>query len=200
MDFAKYQGLTFMETQDKFIHMQFNRYWKEVQDIKYPVYRRMEFNSDRKRMSILLRDPQDGRLKLYIKGADSIILDRLDRNQINREVMKDTEDFLYKASVKGLRTLLMGMKIVEENDFKIFMEQVAIAESNVMQRDKLLATIYDNFEKDIVLLGATAVEDRLQDNVPQTINDLQEAGIKIWMLTGDKLETAENIGFSCRLL
>lgn len=49
-------------------------------------------------------------------------------------------------------------------------------------------------------MGATAVEDRLQDNVPETINDLQEAGIKIWMLTGDKLETAENIGYSCRLL
>jgi P-type E1-E2 ATPase len=49
-------------------------------------------------------------------------------------------------------------------------------------------------------LGATAVEDRLQDNVPETINDLQEAGIKIWMLTGDKLETAENIGYSCKLL
>lgn len=50
------------------------------------------------------------------------------------------------------------------------------------------------------MLGATAVEDRLQDNVPETINDLQEAGIKIWMLTGDKLETAENIGYSCKLL
>jgi P-type E1-E2 ATPase len=44
------------------------------------------------------------------------------------------------------------------------------------------------------------VEDRLQDNVPETINDLQNAGIKIWMLTGDKLETAENIGYSCKLL
>ena len=69
-----------------------------------------------------------------------------------------------------------------------------------MQRDKLLAQIYDKFERGLVLLGATAVEDRLQDNVPETINDLQEAGIKIWMLTGDKLETAENIGYSCKLL
>lgn len=69
-----------------------------------------------------------------------------------------------------------------------------------MNRDKLLAGIYDEFERGLVLLGATAVEDRLQDNVPETINDLQEAGIKIWMLTGDKLETAENIGYSCKLL
>ena len=60
--------------------------------------------------------------------------------------------------------------------------------------------MYDEFERDLVLIGATCVEDRLQDNVPQTIADLQKAGIKIWMLTGDKLETAENIGYSCRLL
>lgn len=50
------------------------------------------------------------------------------------------------------------------------------------------------------MIGATAVEDRLQDNVPETIRDLQNAGIKIWMLTGDKLETAENIGHSCKLI
>ena len=51
-----------------------------------------------------------------------------------------------------------------------------------------------------MLLGGTAVEDRLQDDVPQTIHSLQNAGIKIWMLTGDKLETAENIGESCKLI
>lgn len=77
---------------------------------------------------------------------------------------------------------------------------MAEAEKDVMNREKFLAQIYDRFERGLVLLGATAVEDRLQDNVPQTINDLQAAGIKIWMLTGDKLETAENIGYSCRLL
>ena len=77
---------------------------------------------------------------------------------------------------------------------------MAEAERDVMRRDKILAEIYDDFERGLVLLGATAVEDRLQDNVPSTIHDLQDSGIKIWMLTGDKLETAENIGFSCKLL
>lgn len=77
---------------------------------------------------------------------------------------------------------------------------MAEAERDVMKRDKILADIFDDFERGLVLLGATAVEDRLQDNVPSTIHDLQDAGIKIWMLTGDKLETAENIGYSCKLL
>jgi len=63
-----------------------------------------------------------------------------------------------------------------------------------------LDKVYSDFEKGIVLIGATAVEDRLQDDVPQTIHTLQQAGIKIWMLTGDKLETAENIGESCKLI
>ena len=94
----------------------------------------------------------------------------------------------------------MGMRLIAEDEFEAFKKEIAEAEKDVMQRDKLLAQIYDRFERDLVLLGATAVEDRLQDNVPETINDLQEAGIKIWMLTGDKLETAENIGYSCKLL
>jgi len=60
--------------------------------------------------------------------------------------------------------------------------------------------VYSNLEQDLTLIGATAVEDKLQDEVPETIQDLQMAGIKIWMLTGDKFETAENISFSCKLI
>lgn len=74
------------------------------------------------------------------------------------------------------------------------------AEKDLMNREAKLDEVYSEFEKGIVLIGATAVEDRLQDDVPQTIASLQQAGIKIWMLTGDKLETAENIGESCKLL
>lgn len=115
-------------------------------------------------------------------------------------MMHEIDGFLTKASVKGLRTLLMAMRVIDDEEYKAFTQEVAEAEKDVMSRDKKLAAIYDKFERGLVLLGATAVEDRLQDNVPQTINDLQEAGIKIWMLTGDKLETAENIGYSCKLL
>jgi len=115
-------------------------------------------------------------------------------------MMKDIDLFLTKASVKGLRTLLMAMRVIDESEYKAFLADISSAEKDVMNREKLLAQIYDKFERGLVLLGATAVEDRLQDNVPETINDLQEAGIKIWMLTGDKLETAENIGYSCKLL
>ena len=160
----------------------------------------MEFNSDRKRMSIIVRDPADGHIKMFTKGADSIIKARLDDNQLDKKMWADIDTFLSKASAKGLRTLLMAMRVIDPEEFKDFNQRVAEAERDVMKRDKILAEIYDDFERGLVLLGATAVEDRLQDNVPSTIHDLQDAGIKIWMLTGDKLETAENIGFSCKLL
>ena len=83
----------------------------------------MEFNSDRKRMSILLKDPTDGLIKLFTKGADSIIKDRLDPLQIDKIVMGDTDDFLTKASLKGLRTLLMAMKVVDESELQEFERQ-----------------------------------------------------------------------------
>jgi len=76
----------------------------------------MDFTSDRKRMSVLLRDPIDGKIKLLSKGADSIILDRLDQNQIGKDEKSKTEWFLDTASRQGLRTLLMAMKVVEESE------------------------------------------------------------------------------------
>ena len=85
---------------------------------KFEVFRKMDFNSDRKRMSVLLRDPTDGKIKLLIKGADSIIKERLDQRQVTQEQSDETEWFLNKASTQGLRTLLMGMRVVEENELE----------------------------------------------------------------------------------
>lgn len=121
----------------------------------------MEFNSDRKRMSIIVRDPADKNIKMFTKGADSIIKARLDTRQIDEKMMSDVDKFLEKASVKGLRTLLMAMRVIDQEEFKEFQARVADAEKDVMNRDKILAQIYDDFERGLVLLGATAVEDRL---------------------------------------
>ena len=76
----------------------------------------MEFNSDRKRMSILVRDPTDHKIKLFIKGADSIIKSRLDMNQLSQRIQQKTEWFLDTSSKQGLRTLLMGMRVIEEKE------------------------------------------------------------------------------------
>jgi len=90
--------------------------WDFKKELNFIVYRRMEFNSDRKRMSILLKDPEDGHYKLYCKGADSIIKERLEKSSLESDMMRSMDDFLTKASVKGFRTLLMAMKILDESE------------------------------------------------------------------------------------
>ena len=94
----------------------------------------------------------------------------------------------------------MGMRVVSQQELDQYLKDVAEAELDLKRRDELVEEVNNKFERGIVLIGGTAVEDRLQDEVPETIKSLQDAGIKIWMLTGDKLETAENIGESCKLL
>ena len=132
------------------------------EEIEFEVFKKMEFDSDRKRMSILLRDPTDGKVKLLIKGADSIIKDRLDKSQFPKEIEDRTEWFLNTASKQGLRTLLMGMRVVEESELKDFMDKVKAVELDINPDKKaLLAKVYSDFEQNIVLIGGTAVEDRL---------------------------------------
>jgi magnesium-transporting ATPase (P-type) len=119
---------------------------------------------------------------------------------INHEDLRETDSFLRRASVKGLRTLLFSMKILEHDEVKQFLDDCKEAESDVKTRNEKLEEIYDNLENGLYMIGATVVEDKLQDGVPDTIQSLHEANIKVWMLTGDKLETAESIGYSTRLL
>jgi phospholipid-transporting ATPase len=89
-------------------------------------------------MSILLRDPEDGHYKLYVKGADSIIKERLDPKQIDHDMMEQVEDFLTSASVKGFRTLLMAMKVLDESEVKEFLNKCEEAERNLITREKSL--------------------------------------------------------------
>ena len=76
-------------------------------------------------------------------------------------MMDAIDDFLYDASVKGYRTLLMAMRVLEKKEVDDFIARCEKAELNITTRDKALAKIYDEFERDLVLIGATCVEDRL---------------------------------------
>jgi phospholipid-translocating ATPase len=98
----------------------------------------MEFNSDRKRMSIVVKDPEDGHYKMYCKGADSIIKSRLSDNSLKSEMMESIDDFLTKASVKGFRTLLMAMKVLHESEVTSFIKKCESAEKDLETKDKVL--------------------------------------------------------------
>lgn len=165
---------------------------------EYSVLNTLEFNSSRKRMSAIIRMP-DGRIFLYCKGADSVIYSRLKRGE-QAQLRKSTAEHLEMFAREGLRTLCIAFKELSEGDYQAWSKEHEIAAEAIDNRDEKLERTSDVIERDLTLLGGTAIEDRLQDGVPDTISLLGDAGIKLWVLTGDKVETAINIGFSCNLL
>ena len=92
------------------------------------------------------------------------------------------------------------MREISEEEYQHWSKIYNIAAATINGRSDALDKAAEMIERDLVLLGATAVEDKLQDGVPDTIYTLQQAGIKVWVLTGDRQETAINIGLSCRLI
>lgn len=103
----------------------------------FQIHKRMEFNSDRKRMSIIVTDPTDGLIKLYSKGADSVIKERLKKSTINDDILDLNNDFLVKTSVKGFRTLLVAMRILDQEELKSFQDKLHEADEDIENRVEL---------------------------------------------------------------
>ncbi|XP_061471283.1 phospholipid-transporting ATPase IC isoform X2 [Rhineura floridana] len=162
----------------------------------YEVLAILDFNSDRKRMSVIIREP-DGAIKLYCKGADTVVYERLHPRNPKRQA---TEEALDIFANETLRTLCLCYKDISNEEYEAWNKKFMAASVALRNRDEALDKVYEEIERNLILLGATAIEDKLQDGVPETISKLAKADIKIWVLTGDKKETAENIGFSCELL
>lgn len=160
----------------------------------------LEFTSTRKRMSVIVRDDARGTILLFCKGADSVILERLNPSRNTLELVERTTADLEAFAEKGLRTLCLARRRLSDHEYGEWSARYRGACSSVENRDDLVSAETDAIEQSLELLGATAIEDRLQDGVPECIETLQAAGVRIWVLTGDKLETAINIGFACRLL
>lgn len=156
-----------------------------------------EFNSTRKRMSTIFRTPE-GKIVCYTKGADTVILERLGKDNPFTEV---TLTHLEEYAAEGLRTLCLAMREIPENEYQEWWKIYNAAQTTVGgNRAEELDKAAELIECNLTLLGATAIEDKLQEGVPDTIATLQSAGIKIWVLTGDRQETAINIGMSCKLI
>jgi phospholipid-translocating P-type ATPase (flippase) len=188
---AKYLGIEFVSRTTKDITI--SVLGKEE---KYDILDVIEFTSSRKRMSVICRNPK-GQIVLYCKGADSIIYPLLNQPQQYGDItLKHLEDF----AKDGLRTLVCAKAILNENEYKAWSAEYAEAKCSFIDRDVRIEQVANKIEKNMDIVGVTAIEDKLQDGVPDTIATLAQAGIKIWVLTGDKQETAINIGFACDLL
>jgi phospholipid-transporting ATPase len=167
------------------------------QDLEYELLAVCEFNSTRKRMSCIYRCP-DGKIRCYTKGADTVILERL---SVRDEMVEKTLLHLEEYAVEGLRTLCLAYREIPEAEYREWQGIYNTAQTTVGgNRAEELDKAAEIIEHDFTLLGATAIEDKLQDGVPETIHTLQTAGIKVWVLTGDRQETAINIGMSCKLI
>lgn len=144
--------------------------------VTYEILKFFPFTSERKAMSVLVKRP-DGRKFIYTKGADSSLL-KMSDGSYNQLISDEVEEL----AKKGLRTLVFGYRELT----------TAYADLESMTAEEV--------ETNLVLVGVTGVEDLLQENVKQCIEDFRDAGIKVWMLTGDKGATAKEIAYSCGLL
>ncbi|KAG0201354.1 hypothetical protein BGX28_005804 [Mortierella sp. GBA30] len=172
------------------------------QDYTYEQLDVIKFNSTRKRMTVIVREPQElgGRILLLTKGADNVIFERLSQETKDDVLRDQTEHDIETFSNMGLRTLTLAQRVLDQETYNAWAEKYAAAGKALDDRAKKMDQVAEEIEKDLTLLGATAIEDKLQEGVPDSIAALREAGIKVWVLTGDKLETAINIGFASRLL
>ena len=171
-----------------------------TKDCEYKVLAVLEFNSTRKRSSTIVRMP-DGRVVLYCKGADNVIYERLNEAHPTNVANKSaTYKDLIKFGADGLRTLCIAMRELPADVWASWSAKWNAAREAMEDREAKMDECAAEIEKELVLLGCTAIEDKLQEGVPECIDKLAKAGLQIWVLTGDKLETAINIGYACSLL
>ncbi|NXU37934.1 AT10D ATPase, partial [Drymodes brunneopygia] len=166
----------------------------------------LPFDSLRKRMSVVVRHPVSNKVVVYTKGADSVMMDLLrtasevHTNNFEEKIKERTQQHLDDYARRGLRTLCIAKKVMSDAEYAEWLNHRFLAETSIDNREDLLLESAMRLETKLTLLGATGIEDRLQEGVPDTIEALRKAGIKIWMLTGDKRETAVNIAYACKLL
>ncbi|XP_043329572.1 phospholipid-transporting ATPase IF isoform X9 [Cervus canadensis] len=158
---------------------------------RYKLLHILEFDPDRRRMSVIVQAPSGEKL-LFVKGAESSVLPAC----IGGEIEK-TRIHVDEFALKGLRTLCMAYRQFTSKEYEEINRRLFEARTALQQREEKLAGVFQFIEKDLILLGATAVEDKLQDKVRETIEALRMAGIKVWVLTGDKHETAVSVSLSC---
>uniref|UniRef100_A0A8C5GX01 Phospholipid-transporting ATPase n=1 Tax=Gouania willdenowi TaxID=441366 RepID=A0A8C5GX01_GOUWI len=165
----------------------------------------LPFDPDRKRMSVVVRHPLTEQVVVYTKGADSVIMDLVEEpreqgKEIHTCIRNQTQQHIDMYAREGLRTLCIAKKVLEKEEYETWLNKQLLAESSVENQQELLLDSAQRLETNLTLLGATGIVDRLQEDVPETIEALQRAGIRVWVVTGDKQETAINIAHACRLL
>lgn len=159
----------------------------------YEILQILDFDSTRKRMSIILRDLQSRQIVVYCKGADNAVFKKCISGDVD-----SCNSAITSFSKKGWRTLALSYKYITPDEYARYEDILLDAFNDIANRNEKMALAFEEIESNLILVGSTAVEDKLQDDVANTLERLRMSGIKIWVLTGDKIETAINISNSCK--
>ena len=177
--------------------------WSKEKQI-WNVLLELPFDSTRKRMSLVVNKEGTNEYLLLTKGADSEMLKKMNLNEhytktVNNHLNKFAEES-YRTLVLGKRSLSIELvnKYIEINNDHERLPSGTLEETKLKLKKQI--ELYEEIESNLEYIGCTAIEDKLQDNVDSTIESLLNANIKIWVLTGDKKETAIEIAKSCKLI
>lgn len=161
--------------------------------LKFQILQIFPFTSESKRMGIIVQDTVTGEITFYLKGADMVMTSIVQYNDwLNEESGNMARE--------GLRTLVVAKKTLTIEQYQDFETKYTAARLSITDRIQRVATVIESLEREMELLCLTGVEDRLQDQVRPTLEVIRNAGVRIWMLTGDKLETATCIAKSSHLV
>ncbi|XP_061541032.1 phospholipid-transporting ATPase 11C isoform X5 [Phycodurus eques] len=182
-------GFTFLGLESKAMKILNRSHEVEV----YELLHVLNFDPVRRRMSVIVKC-KSGDIVLFCKGADSSIFPR-----VRQEEVGPIRVHVERNAKEGYRTLCVAYKLLSTEEYARADAHLREARLALQDREEKLMAVYNEVETGMSLIGATAVEDRLQEEAAETMEALQGAGIKIWVLTGDKMETAKSTCFACRL-
>ncbi|XP_064871342.1 phospholipid-transporting ATPase IH-like [Oncorhynchus nerka] len=182
-------GYTYLRLKDR--HMEILNKEDEIE--RFELLHVLNFDSVRRRMSVIVKSSA-GEYLLFCKGADSSIFPRVVSGKVGQVRARVEQNAL-----EGLRTLCVAYRSLSLAEYEEACHQLSDAKLALQDREQRLAQAYDLIERDFTLLGATAVEDRLQEKAADTIESLHKAGMKVWVLTGDKMETAAATCYASKL-
>ncbi|GMF15241.1 unnamed protein product [Phytophthora lilii] len=170
-------------------------------DSEMEILHSFEFTSDRKKSSILCRE-SSGKIILMTKGADSVILEALSETGNKPSMVLQAKEQMKTYSANGLRVLCIAEREVSSDEYRSWNLRYLALKNNTTRgaSEEELAIIISELERRLVLIGVSAIEDKIEEGVPEALEKFRAAGIKVWMLTGDRADTATNVAHAVRLV
>jgi len=196
-------GFTFISRENNNIDIEIYDYENDKKEIReFEILKKFDFDSERQRSSIILKDKKTNKIIIYIKGSDQKIFNLIN-NFSSQNLFEISKQHLDQFAREGLRTLCYSFKYIDENEYNFWSKDFDDIKYKCINNKSLnykLDLLIEKIEGNSILLGVSALEDKLQDRVKNDIEDFIEAGINFWMITGDKMDTAETIGYSCGII